>query len=71
MLEGPPCILGAALTGWAKENAVAMAKASKSLDEVMPDKKHKLCRRQPRRYVPLFRGKICKTVRKTDNFHGA
>jgi hypothetical protein len=29
-----------------KENAVAMAKASKSLDEVMPDKKHKLCRRQ-------------------------
>jgi hypothetical protein len=68
MLEGPPCILGAALTGWAKENAVAMAKASKSLDEVMPDKKHKLCRRQPRRYVPLFRGKICKTVRKTDDF---
>ena len=45
-----------------------MAKASKSLNEVMPDKQHKLCLCRPRCYLPLIHGKICKAVRKTDNF---
>jgi hypothetical protein len=33
-----------------------------------PDKQHKLGRCQPRGYVSLCCGKICKTVRKTDHF---